>query len=76
MSNFVFVIPLGWTGLDWTNITNNIPDMTHSNVTDWVRTNSYFIIEEILKNNNIIPQTSSLIEAVLFNDEVFAVRLG
>lgn len=76
MSNFIFVIPLGWTGLDWTSITNNIPDMSKGNVEEWIRTNSLSIIEDILKTHNIIPQSSSLQEVVLFDDSVFAVRLG
>lgn len=39
-------------------------------------TGSLTIIEDILKPHNIIPQTSSLQEVVLFDDSVFAVRLG
>lgn len=76
MSNFIFVIPSDWVSLDWTTITNSYIDMSQGNVLGWIGSNYYIVIEEILKNNNYIPQTSSIQEAVLFNDTVFAVRLG
>ncbi len=72
MSEFLLVIPEGWTQLDWAYIANNISGMGYQNVVNGVASD----IEEILKANGIIPVESSLVEFKLIDDTYFLVRLG
>lgn len=72
MSEFLLIVPEGWTQLDWTYITSNVPNMSYIDVTNGITSD----IEERLKGAGIIPAESSLIEFKLIDDTYFIVRLG
>jgi len=72
MSEFLLVIPEGWTQLDWEYIANNVSGMGYQNVVNGAASD----IEELLKTNGIIPVESSLVEFKLIDDTYFLVRLG
>ena len=72
MSEFVVIVPDGWTQLDWAYISNNISNMGHSNVIGATTSD----IETYLKEGGIIAPEASLIEFKLIEDTYFLVRLG
>jgi hypothetical protein len=72
MSEFLLVIPEGWTQLDWPYITNNVPHMGMADVVNGAVSD----IEARLKDGGVIAPESSLIEFKLIDDTFFLVRLG
>lgn len=76
MAEFLFIVPEGWTQLDWQTITNSLPNMGGPYVTRLLQSGGLMDIEATLKEGGIIPAEASLIDAKLFNDEVFIVKLG
>lgn len=76
MGEFLFIIPEGWTQLDWQYITNNLPNMGGPYVSSLLQAGTLMDIEATLKEGGVIPAESSLVDAKLFNDEVFIVKLG
>lgn len=76
MSEFLLVIPEGWTQLDWQYITNNLSGMTHQQVTEWCNNSIYMDMESILKDNGVIPVDKSITGAKLIDDTYFLVLLG
>ena len=71
MSEFVFVIPAGWT-----KVSDSFIPETGSIVGDWVNMNDMVSLSDALKARSEIPQDVMLIEARLFNGEVLVVRVG
>lgn len=71
MSDFLLIVPEGWTQLDWQFITNNVPSMGYQDVMNGLPS----VIEETLKTHGIIPVESSLIEYKLIDDTFFLVKL-
>lgn len=76
MSNFLFVLPADWLQLDWNFVTTNIPSMTLLEVQSFIETYQFNYIELGLKAYFLIPETSTVINAVIFENEFFAVLLG
>lgn len=76
MSEFLFIIPEGWVQLDWQYITNTLPNMGGPYVASLLQAGAIMDIEATLKEGGVIPAESSLVDAKLFNDEVFIVKLG
>lgn len=76
MSNFLFVLPADWLQLDWNFVTTNIPSMTLLEVQSFIETYQFNYIELGLKAHFLIPETSTVINAVIFENEFFAVLLG
>lgn len=76
MSEFLLVIPPGWTQLDWEFIANNLTDMSAANVTEYINAGMLGYIETPLKEAGLIPAESTLVEAKLIDDTFFMVRLG
>lgn len=75
MSDFLLIIPSGWTQLDWQFITNH-SDLSLQVTLEWISTTSWSSIEYALKSIDAIPQTSSVLNAKLFDDTFFMVLLG
>jgi hypothetical protein len=73
MSDFIFIIPEGWTQLNIDEVTSAI-QMTQ--IQDYLNTQSWLYLGDDLKNASLIPQEAYLHEAKMFNAEVFIVRLG
>ena len=76
MSEFLLIVPSGWTSLDWSYLSNNVADLTMTSVLNCIQSNNYSLIEDALKGCGAIPVESSLIEAKLIDDTYFLVRLG
>lgn len=76
MSEFLLVIPEGWTQLDWQYITNNVPGMSGPEVAGHIAAGNKLAIDDALKAGGIIPQEAFLIDAKLIDDTYFLVRLG
>lgn len=72
MSDFLLIVPAGWTQLDWQYITSNIPNMSYGEVINGITSD----IENNLKAAGIVAQEASLIEFKLIDDAYFLVRLG
>ena len=76
MSQFLLVIPEGWTQLDWQYITNNVPNMSGPAVASTIQSGVLSDIEAGLKEAGIIPPEASLVDAKLIDDTYFMVKLG
>jgi hypothetical protein len=76
MSQFLLVIPEGWTQLDWQHITNNVPNMSGPAVASMIQSGVLSDIEAGLKEAGIIPPKASLVDAKLIDDTYFMVKLG
>ena len=76
MSDFLLIVPAGWTQLDWSYLTNNLPSMEKSGVENAINSNQYADMEPELKAGGFIPQESTIVEAKLIDDTFFLVRLG
>ena len=72
MSEFVLIIPEGWTQLDWEFISNNVANMTSQNVNGGLLSD----VEQWLKDGGQIPVESSLVEFKLIDNTYFMVKLG
>lgn len=76
MSDFLLVIPEGWTSLDWQFVTNNLDGMSMANVNGWIGSGQLESIETPLKGAGLIPADASVVEAKLIDDAYFMVRLA
>ena len=76
MSEFLLIVPEGWTQLDWAYLSNNVSGLNHPQVMDWVATGYMLDLEIILKEQDVIPDEASLISAKLIDDTYFLVKLG
>lgn len=76
MSDFLLVIPEGWTQLDWQYITNNIIGMDKAGVEAVIASGVYLDMQDKLWAENLIPTDKVIIEAKLIDDTYFMVRLG
>ena len=72
MSEFLVIVPPGWTQLDWEYVANNVPNMSSQAVNNGVVSD----IEMWLKDAGQIPAESSLIDFKLIDDSYFLVKLG
>ena len=67
MSEFVFVVPAGWT-----QISQEMIDQIGANqILSWVQMSAYGVLGEALRE---IGGPESISEAVFFNSEILAVR--
>lgn len=73
--SFLLVVPPGWTQLDWAYITGNT-ELSVANVPNWINANMLDYIELPLKDAGLLPAESAVVEARLFDDTFFMVRLG
>lgn len=76
MSEFLLVVPPGWTQLDWDFISANDTNMNVTNVDNWCTTSQFSYIEEPLKAMGLIPQDKTVIGAKLIDGSFFAVLLA
>jgi hypothetical protein len=76
MSEFLLVVPEGWSQLDWQVITNSVPGMDYGGTMNMINSNNYADMNDKLKEAGIIPADYSIAEARLIDDTYFLVRLG
>lgn len=72
MSEFLVIIPPGWTQLDWEYVSNNVASISAQSVINGVISD----IEQWLKDGNQIPLEKSLLDYKLIDDAYFLVKLG
>ena len=72
MSEFLVIIPPGWTQLDWEYVANNVPNMSAQAVNNGVISD----IEMWLKDAGQIPAESSLVDFKLIDNTYFLIKLG
>lgn len=72
MSDFLLIIPEGWTELDWGYISNNVANMSSQAVNTGVISD----IEQWLKDGNQISLECSLLDFKLIDNTYFLVKLG
>lgn len=72
MSEFLLIIPEGWTQLDWEFISNNVANMSAQAVNNGVVSD----IEQWLKDGGQISTEASLIDFKLIDNAYFLVKLG
>ena len=71
MSDFLFVIPEGWVQISEYTISQ-----IGSSVTDWINMHDYTSLTDALIAQEAIPVGTTVAEAVYFNGEILAVKLG
>lgn len=76
MSDFVLVVPDGWTPLDWEKLQSEHSAFSKPSVEDWLATGQLFYMCEQLVLAGAIPEGSSLVDARLIDDTYFLVKLG
>ena len=69
MSEFVFVIPAGWT-----QISSEIISQIGSPIGDWLTIGDMLSLTEALRSYDAFPQDIVVTEARFFNGEVLVVR--
>lgn len=72
MSDFLVIVPQGWTQLDWEYISNNVANMSAQAVNNGVLSD----IETWLKEGGQIAAESALVDFKLIDNTYFLVRLG
>lgn len=72
MHTFIIIVPEDWIQLDWPYISNNVPNMSPSNVMNAGPRE----VEEWLKAANLIPVESYLLDFNLVDDTYFLIKLG
>ena len=75
MSDFLLVIPEGWTQLDW-QVVSSLPDLNKGNVDNWISTSQFEYLANPLKDAGLIPVDSIVTSAKLIDDTYFMVTLG
>lgn len=76
MSEFLLIVPDGWTRLDWNFISNHVHGLDYSSVTSYINGNQMFAIDDLLKMNSLIPIESTVTDAKLIDGSYFLVKLG
>ncbi len=76
MSDFLLVVPNGWTQLDWQFITNNVAGMDLNGALNMIHSNAYSDINDKLHEAGVIPAEQTVVEARVIDDTYFLVRLG
>lgn len=75
MSDFLMIVPEGWTKLD-IDACQVIPGVTLATIDSYINSQAFGVLANELINGGILPEGSVIIEAILFNGEIFLVRLG
>ena len=75
MSEFLFIIPSGWTQLPAGTV-DQLPDSIGT-VQSWIDSGSVSLLDEALHNAGILTDPEQhVVEARLFNGEILVVRFG
>jgi hypothetical protein len=71
MSEFMFIIPQGWT-----EVSSEILGEIGSIMGDLVNANNFPQITEILQGYGVVPLDMNVYDARLFNGEVLVIRMA
>lgn len=72
MADFLFIIPAGWTRLPEDTL-ERIAEGP-STLISYIENGSTSTVNELLHSNGIIPETTSVIEAKVFNGDIVVIR--
>ena len=75
MSQFLLIVPEGWTELDLNTVTQN-GDLTVGNIETWIQQNLLYELNDRLHQFGIIDSALTVNEAKLIDGTYFLVRLG
>ena len=70
MSDFIFVIPEGWTQIPYTSV-----EEIGSRLSDLVNMRDLGTLADVLREHGDLPMDHSIIDVVFFNGEILAVKL-
>ena len=74
MSDFLLVIPAGWTQLDWEFVSNN--GLDENSVQNANVTGNMMDVEAPLKDMGLIPPESTVMAAKVIDSAYFMVKLA
>jgi hypothetical protein len=75
MSEFLLIVPEGWTQIDFDAVYSMHGDFSEANVDNWCATTQWSYIEAILKEVGALPESAIVVEARRFQNYML-VRLG
>lgn len=76
MSDFLLVIPEGWTQLNWDAVREAHPDLNKGNVENWINTSQINYIDELLKAGGIVAPEQTVSAAKLIDDAYFLIQFA
>ena len=75
MSEFLLIVPEGWTQLDL-DVCQVLPGVTLAALESYIRDQSLVALATELINGGVLPADSVINEAQIINGQIFLVRLG
>ena len=75
MSEFILIVPAGWTQIDLVAATL-IPGFSIPAIKSWIETQNWLVMVQELASGGLLKETDIILEAQIFNDETFLVKLG
>jgi hypothetical protein len=75
MSNFIVIVPDGWTALDYDRI-QNVLNVNISSLKDWINASYFLDVEPTLKEDGMVPMDKTIVEMKIIDDSQLWVRLG
>lgn len=75
MSDFLLVIPEGWTQLNWETAFNH-PLMSPPAVEEWIQSTQYDYLTQLLVESGSLTEGQTVVQAKLIDNAYFLVRLG
>lgn len=75
MSDFLLIVPEGWTELNLDAVTQ-IPGVSTSALENWIANGQMEYITASLVDGGLLPIESVVVDAKLFNGTNFVVMLG
>jgi len=75
MSNFIVIVPDGWTALDYDRI-QNVLNVNISSLKDWINASYFLDVDPTLKEDGMVPMDKTIVEMKIIDDSQLWVRLG
>ena len=75
MSEFILIVPEGWTQLDW-DLCQTHAELTATAITNWAATNQLSYIEQFTREIGAIPANAMVEAAKMIDDSILLVRLA
>jgi hypothetical protein len=75
MSEFLIVIPSGWTQLDWETVFNH-PMINLSIAQEWIATRQFEYMTTLLIEAGALSEGQNVMEAKIIDGAYFLVQLG
>ncbi len=75
MSEFLLIIPEGWTQLDWETAFNH-PSMNVAAVEEWIQTSQLDYLTQLLIESGALPAGQLVTQARVIDNAYLLVKLG